>query len=76
MDAGCTADGDCNGQTDCADAACGSYPTCVGGRPAAHQLYDPFFDGLRAWGDTVWNLWVHNKDVPGAAPVLMTESVW
>ena len=36
---------------------------------------DPFFDGLRAWGDTVWQLWEHNKGVPGAAPVLMAEQV-
>ncbi len=36
---------------------------------------DPFFAQLRAWGDTVWQLWEHNKDVPGAAPVLMVEAV-
>jgi hypothetical protein len=35
---------------------------------------DPFFDQLKAWGDTVWQLWEHNKDLPGAAPVLMTEA--
>ncbi len=33
---------------------------------------DPFFNQLRAWGDTMWQLWLHNKDLPGAAPVLMT----
>jgi hypothetical protein len=37
---------------------------------------DPFFDGLRAWGDTVWTLWEHNKDVPGAAPFLMAWGGW
>ena len=35
---------------------------------------DPFFDGLRAWGPAIWQLWEHNKDVPGAAPYLMTET--
>ncbi|MBN1916662.1 MAG: hypothetical protein JW889_02030, partial [Verrucomicrobia bacterium] len=35
---------------------------------------DPFFDRLKAWGDTIWQLWTHNADVPGAAPVLMTEA--
>jgi hypothetical protein len=35
---------------------------------------DPFFDQLRAWGDTIWQLWEHNKDLPGAAPILMTEA--
>ena len=33
---------------------------------------DPFFSQLAAWGDTMWQLWLHNKDLPGAAPVLMT----
>jgi hypothetical protein len=33
---------------------------------------DPFFNQLAAWGDTMWQLWLHNKDLPGAAPVLMT----
>ncbi|MFN2222545.1 MAG: multiheme c-type cytochrome, partial [Candidatus Promineifilaceae bacterium] len=37
---------------------------------------DPFFNQLRAWGDTIWDLWRHNKDVPGAAPVQMTAAVW
>jgi len=35
---------------------------------------DPFFDRLRVWGDTIWELWEHNKDVPGAAPYLMDQS--
>lgn len=30
-----------------------------------------FFDQLKAWGDTIWQLWSHNRDLPGAAPVLM-----
>jgi hypothetical protein len=36
---------------------------------------DPFFDGLRAWGDTVWALWEHNKDRPGAAPLLLAQVI-
>jgi hypothetical protein len=35
---------------------------------------DPFFARLRAWGDTIWELWLHNRNVPGAAPVLMTRA--
>jgi hypothetical protein len=34
---------------------------------------DPFFSRLRAWGDTIWDLWLHNRNAPGAAPVLMTS---
>jgi hypothetical protein len=37
---------------------------------------DPFFDGLRAWGNTIWDLWRHNKDQPGAAPVMMTTATF
>jgi hypothetical protein len=37
---------------------------------------DPFFDQLRAGGDTLWQLWEHNRNVPGAAPVEMTQAVW
>jgi hypothetical protein len=35
---------------------------------------DPFFAKLKAWGDTVWQLWDHNKSVAGAAPFLMTQA--
>ena len=35
---------------------------------------DPFFEQLRAWGDTIWELWNHNLDVPGAAPYLMAQA--
>ncbi len=46
------------------------------GRPFAYVAgHDPFFDQLRAWGDTIWQLWEHNRNVPGAAPVLMAERV-
>ena len=37
---------------------------------------DPFFDRLRAWGPTIWQLWRHNRQVPGAAPVLMASANW
>ena len=37
---------------------------------------DPFFARLRAWGPTIWQLWDHNRHVPGAAPVLMTRAAW
>lgn len=33
---------------------------------------DPFFSGLKAWGDTIWQLWLHNKNVTTAAPFLMS----
>jgi len=32
---------------------------------------DPFFDRLRDWGPTIWRLWKHNRELPGAAPVQM-----
>ncbi len=36
---------------------------------------DDFFSGMAAWGDTIWQLWDHNKNIPGAAPVLMTNTL-
>jgi hypothetical protein len=45
--------------------------------PDAYTIQtDPFFARLKAWGNTIWQLWTHNMNVPGAAPVLMTEAVW
>ncbi|MGD8440792.1 MAG: fibronectin type III domain-containing protein [Holophagae bacterium] len=35
---------------------------------------DPFFDQLKAWGDTIWNLWTHNMNLDGAAPFLMASA--
>jgi hypothetical protein len=35
---------------------------------------DPFFTQLKAWGDTIWRLWVNNMDVPGAYPVEMVQA--
>ncbi len=37
---------------------------------------DPFFSKLKAWGDTIWQLWDRNKNVPGAAPFPMTQAEW
>jgi len=47
----------------------------AGGDPAYIAQTDPFFSGLKAWGDTIWELWDHNKNIPGAAPVLMTNTL-
>jgi len=46
----------------------------AGGDPAYLAQTDPFFSGMAAWGDTIWQLWEHNKDLPGAAPVMMTNT--
>jgi len=59
----------------------GAADTLVSPTPSEEpQAYvaqtDPFFAGLRSWGDTIWDLWDHNRDVPGAAPVLMAEALW
>jgi hypothetical protein len=35
---------------------------------------DPFFAKLAAWGDTVWQLWLNNKELEGAAPFLMAQA--
>ena len=37
---------------------------------------DPFFAKLKAWGNTIWQLWLHNRNLPGAAPYLMTQASW
>lgn len=45
--------------------------------PSAYIVQtDPFFAKLKAWGDTIWQLWDRNKNVPGAAPYPMTQVVW
>ena len=48
----------------------------AGGDPAYLIQTDSWFSQLAAWGDTLWDLWVHNRDVHGAAPVLMAEAAW
>ncbi len=51
-----------------------SSPT-PSGQPAAYVIQsDPFFGQLKAWGDTVWQLWQHNMNVPGAAPYPMARA--
>jgi hypothetical protein len=51
-----------------------SSPT-PSGEPNAYVIQsDPFFGQLKAWGDTIWNLWTHNMNVDGAAPFLMTSA--
>lgn len=43
--------------------------------PSAYVIQtDPFFANLKAWGNTIWQLWDHNKNVPCAAPFLMTQA--
>ncbi|MBW2458033.1 MAG: hypothetical protein JRI68_26245, partial [Deltaproteobacteria bacterium] len=47
------------------------------GESAAYIIQtDPFFNQLAAWGTTIWQLWDHNRNVPGAEPVLMTQAVF
>ncbi len=50
-------------------------PTPSGESSAYIAQVDDFFAGLRDWGNTIWQLWDNNRDVPGAAPVLMTSTV-
>ncbi|MEA3335464.1 MAG: multiheme c-type cytochrome [Chloroflexota bacterium] len=37
---------------------------------------DPFFSQLKAWGDTIWQLWAHNMSVDGAKPFTMTQTIY
>ncbi len=37
---------------------------------------DPFFKRLKAWGNTIFNLWFRNKNVDGGKPYQMTQGVW
>jgi hypothetical protein len=51
-----------------------SSPT-PSGEPNAYVVQtDPFFARLKAWGNTIWDLWTHNMAVDGAAPFLMTKA--
>jgi len=46
------------------------------GEPNAYVAQsDPFFGQLKAWGDTLWNLWTHNMNVDGASPFLMSQAI-
>ncbi len=51
-------------------------PSPTGGAVAYRAPIDPAFDALRAWGDTIWSLWEHNKHVDGAAPFTMLSWEW
>jgi hypothetical protein len=52
-----------------------SSPT-PSGEPQAYIIQaDGFFGQLKAWGDTIWNLWTHNMNLDGAAPFLMAQAV-
>jgi hypothetical protein len=51
-------------------------PTPSGESKAYIAGTDPFFTSLRAWGETIWQLWEHNRSVPGAAPVLMADATY
>jgi len=53
-----------------------SSPTPSGEANAYVVQTDPFFGQLKAWGDTIWNLWTHNMNVDGAAPFLMTSATF
>ncbi|MGI6207154.1 MAG: hypothetical protein ACOYEW_02975 [Anaerolineae bacterium] len=48
--------------------------TGAGGDPPYIVQTDGFFTHLKAWGNTIFNLWEHNKDVPGAAPIVMASA--
>ena len=44
---------------------------------------DPFFTSLKAWGDTIFDLWYHNhgldgsgKQIDGIVPYAMTQASW
>jgi hypothetical protein len=51
-----------------------SSPT-PSGEPDAYVVQtDPFFGQLKAWGDTIWQLWTHNMNVDGAVPFLMAQA--
>jgi hypothetical protein len=51
------------------DAATLPGPGVEGDPPYLAQT-DPFFSGLKGWGDAIYDLWLHNG---GAAPVAMTS---
>jgi hypothetical protein len=58
-----------------------SSPTPSGEPVAYIAQTDPFFSKVKAWGNTIWELWRHNHGldgsgnaVPGIVPVVMTSS--
>ena len=50
--------------------------TGAGGDPPYIVQTDFFFSKLDEWGDTIWNLWTHNMNVDGAAPLLMSQATF
>jgi len=50
--------------------------TGAGGDPPYIVKTDFFFSKLDEWGDTIWNLWTHNMNVEGAAPLLMSQATF
>jgi len=48
----------------------------AGGDPAYLIQTDSFFSALRAWGDTIWDVWAHNMNAPGAAPITIAAGQW
>jgi MYXO-CTERM domain-containing protein len=51
-----------------------SSPAPSGELKAYIAQTDPFFTQLAAWGDTIWQLWEHNKDIPGESPIEITHA--
>jgi MYXO-CTERM domain-containing protein len=49
-------------------------PTPSGEAKAYIAQTDPFFSALKAWGSTIQQLWEHNRNLPGAAPVLVAAT--
>lgn len=37
---------------------------------------DPWFAKLKAWGNTIWQLWDRNKNVDGARPFMMAQATY
>jgi hypothetical protein len=52
-----------------------SSPTPSGELLAYVAQSDPFFTKLKAWGNTIWQLWDNNKNVDGAKPFLMAQAI-
>lgn len=48
--------------------------TGAGGDPAYIAQTDPWFSQLKAWGNTMWQLWDNNRHLPGAAPIQMATA--
>jgi cytochrome c553 len=60
-----------------------SSPTPSGEPNAYIAQTDPFFEGLKAWGNTMWELWRHNhgldssgNSVAGIVPFEMVSATW